>query len=548
MIHAGVGVFQNIEAASSISPAVASTGLANAVAVHHVRRRGDARPDWSCVPHRPERRFQRAAPTARADRRSARRRRTSRCSIRASGSRNRCAPPPIGPARSSTTASCSACRRSSRRDAHQQGDVDLNFDPTTRFALADEGDRPVFVDPSAIVPSTGAIATVGSRVSPAFQHVWAERSDLTLASKQVSINLKPVTANPRLQWDATYTLLDARETFSGFTSTAGNPFDVGRGPGLLGGRHTLLARRGTTFRSSTSCTSARVARVASGARYTPMIAGDVNGDGMLNDRAFIADPVVDARYGDWRRRCGRCCRARRRPSRRCLERQLNTLAARGSCQAPWTVNGGLIVKFNPQKIGLPKRATVTLTMQNPLALADLALHARDDLRGWGQNIPPDQNLLFVRGFDPSDAPVQVRGQSALRLDASAAVGDVRAAVHEPRRRARHRRAARAAAAHAAARRRPPATGHRSNGERADDVRHERDPESDVLHPAAERLAEAHARAGRQSRDVEPDVRDVHGLGVDAGRCVSRGAARATTAPARRTRVTSRRASAPSTIC
>jgi hypothetical protein len=63
------------------------------------------------------------------------------------------------------------------------------------------------------------------------------------------------------------------------------------------------------------------------------------------------------------------------------------------------VNGGVVVRFNPQKIGLPRRAALTLTLQNPLALADLALHPADRLRGWGQNVPPDQNLLFVRGFD-----------------------------------------------------------------------------------------------------------------------------------------------------
>ena len=48
---------------------------------------------------------------------------------------------------------------------------------------------------------------------------------------------------------------------------------------------------------------------------------------------------------------------------------------------------------------MPKRATVTLAIQNPLGLADLALHG-DDVHGWGQTIPPDQNLLYVRGFDP----------------------------------------------------------------------------------------------------------------------------------------------------
>jgi hypothetical protein len=141
-------------------------------------------------------------------------------------------------------------------------------------------------------------------------------------------------------------------------------------------------------------------QLSSGQRYTPMIAGDVNGDGVLNDRAFIADPsrVADVATAT----AMRALLANAIGSaRECLERQLNALAERGSCQAPSTANGALAVKFNPQKIGLPKRATVTLTLQNPLALADLALHGSGDIRGWGQNIAPDQNLLYVRGFDPA---------------------------------------------------------------------------------------------------------------------------------------------------
>jgi hypothetical protein len=57
-------------------------------------------------------------------------------------------------------------------------------------------------------------------------------------------------------------------------------------------------------------------------------------------------------------------------------------------------------KFNPAKIGLPKRATVMLSLFNPLGIADLALHGAANTRGWGQQIPPDENLLYVRGFDP----------------------------------------------------------------------------------------------------------------------------------------------------
>jgi hypothetical protein len=36
-----------------------------------------------------------------------------------------------------------------------------------------------------------------------------------------------------------------------------------------------------------------------------------------------------------------------------------------------------------------------------LALADLAINGSAHVHGWGQEVPPDQNLLFVRGFDPA---------------------------------------------------------------------------------------------------------------------------------------------------
>jgi hypothetical protein len=130
-----------------------------------------------------------------------------------------------------------------------------------------------------------------------------------------------------------------------------------------------------------------------------MIAGDVNGDGANNDRAFVVDPATarDAATADAMRRL---LENGATAARDCLHRQLGRLAARGSCQAPWTFANALQVKFNPRKIGLPKRATVSLQVLNPLGLADLALHGVANARGWGQRIPPDENLLFVRGFDP----------------------------------------------------------------------------------------------------------------------------------------------------
>jgi hypothetical protein len=128
-----------------------------------------------------------------------------------------------------------------------------------------------------------------------------------------------------------------------------------------------------------------------------MVGGDVNGDGFANDRAFVFAPA-DSALGASMRSLLDAASPR---VRNCIERQINTLATRGSCQAPWVATAVLQAKFNPAKLGLPKRATLGLTVQNPLGVADLLLHGDDELRGWGQAIPPDQNLLFVRGFDPA---------------------------------------------------------------------------------------------------------------------------------------------------
>ena len=131
----------------------------------------------------------------------------------------------------------------------------------------------MFADASAIVPATGNIALAASRVSSAYQHVAVQTSDLRVSSRQLSVNLKPVTANTRLKWDVTYTLLDARETVRGFTSTAGNPFVTYWSALPQAGRHTFSIIW-SDFPIFDVAHLTIVARATSGQRYTPLIAGD----------------------------------------------------------------------------------------------------------------------------------------------------------------------------------------------------------------------------------------------------------------------------------
>ena len=78
----------------------------------------------------------------------------------------------------------------------------------------------------------------------------------------------------------------------GFTSTVGDPFDVQWARGQGDWRHqvqfTLAYNILNTVRVSW------YERFQSGLPYTPIIQGDVNGDGYANDRAFIYDPTDTA--------------------------------------------------------------------------------------------------------------------------------------------------------------------------------------------------------------------------------------------------------------
>jgi hypothetical protein len=281
---------------------------------------------------------------------------------------------------------------------HQSSGVDLNLRRSPPFSLADEADRPIFADPSAIVPATGSIAGGAGRLTSDFARVWMQRSDLAIHSRELKLNVSPISANLRVKWDLTYTWLDVREQYRGFSSTAGDPFAVAWGIQPQTPRHTVDLRW-TDFPIFDLIYLTAVVRATSGQRFTPMIASDVNGDGAANDRAFVFDPgkSTDSLAGAMRALLATGAPA----ARACLSGQIGRLAARASCQAPWTVTNAVQLKLNPAKVGLPKRTTLALTVGNPIGILDLALHGAADTRGWGQQIPPDENLLFVRGFDPA---------------------------------------------------------------------------------------------------------------------------------------------------
>ena len=278
---------------------------------------------------------------------------------------------------------------------HQQRQFDLNFDPRVRFTL-DDG-RPVFVEPTSIVPTTGAIASRDARVSQEFARVSEIRSDLQSRTAQLSVRLSPITRSSNaFAWSAAYTYSRIDEQVSGFNNTAGNPALVQWSRSAQGPHQFNYNLRYTFFRAVTVSWNGTF---RSGSSFTPMIAGDVNGDGYSNDRALVPDPAhTDTAVATGMQQL--LARAPRR-TRDCLERQTGAISARNSCVGPWSSSASMNITLDRARFRVPQRAAVSFSLSNPLGAADLLLNGSGHLRGWGQNASPDPSLLYVRGFDPS---------------------------------------------------------------------------------------------------------------------------------------------------
>jgi hypothetical protein len=282
---------------------------------------------------------------------------------------------------------------------NQSSVVDRNFAGQPAFSLPDEHDRPVFVQETSIVPATGATAAQDARVSSRYARVNEQLSDLRSESYQGTIRISPMTFSTGFSWSAWYSHTVVREQFRGFTSTAGNPLDV------AWGRSATSPHQIGYSLSYNFLDFLRVSwfgQFRSGMRYTPMVAGDINGDGSSNDRAFVYDPASPAAAADPALADGisALLTSGSSSARDCLAKQVGSLAARNSCEGPWTSFATLSFSFNPIKVRMPQRATISFQLSNPLGAADLLLNGSENLRGWGQTPIPDQSLLYVRGFDP----------------------------------------------------------------------------------------------------------------------------------------------------
>lgn len=279
---------------------------------------------------------------------------------------------------------------------NQSGNLDLNFSGTPRFTLANEDGRPVYVRPSSIVPLTGAVAPQDSRKSTLFSRVTEFASDLRSESKQVSLRISPVRFNSNFSYGASYVYSDVREQVRGFGNTAGNPLLKEWARAQFNSRHQIVYNLGYNFFDWVRLNW--FGNFRSGSPFTPMVAGDVNGDGYSNDRAFI--PAASS--GVAAQGIQTLINTGSDQARECLAKQVGKVAGRNSCQGPWYTTANMSISLNPIKMHMPQRATISFSVSNPLGAADLLINGSDKLRGWGQPAFPDASLLYVRGFDPAN--------------------------------------------------------------------------------------------------------------------------------------------------
>ncbi len=298
------------------------------------------------------------------------------------------------------------------RGVTQTGSTDINLDTVPKFTLANEGNRAVYAPASAIVPATGAVSVLGSRLYPQFGVVSQIQSNLRSDTKQITFGLNGITTKGILL-NASYTLTSSFDQSQGFSqgavqgfggtagSTAGNPNISEWGRSDNARRHAILATITYPIKPVLELTA--IGRATSGSYFAPLVSGDINGDGRSNDRAFVFDPSNPALSGDTALVNGmtRLLANTSPRARDCLVSQMNKVAARSSCSSPWSPSLDLQANIRPTSFGLDRRLTISVITLNTLTGLDQLLHGSNNLHGWGQPSFPDRTLLYVRGFDPT---------------------------------------------------------------------------------------------------------------------------------------------------
>ncbi len=286
-------------------------------------------------------------------------------------------------------------------DLSQPGTVDVNFTGLPQFSLAAEGNRPVFVSTAAIDAASGTVSPTQARISPAFGRVGMRTSDLQGYGGQLTTTISPDVFKFRnrfaLYSSLSYTLQDSRRQYRGFDGAAfGDPRLTEWAPSNNDARHVVVLSGG--FNSAKTGTVTLFARAQSGLPFTPLVQGDVNGDGLGGDRAFIPNPalVSDTLLAS---QLHSLLANGSGTARRCVLDNLGQVAPRNGCRGPWTATLNLQWRppFPRRWVG---RVTPNVYFENVLGGVDQLVHGSNGLHGWGSQPIVDPVLLVPHAFDP----------------------------------------------------------------------------------------------------------------------------------------------------
>ena len=287
-------------------------------------------------------------------------------------------------------------------NVNNQSTIDLNLNRTPHFFLAGEG-RPFYAPQNAIVPSTGAISSGASRVSPEFATVSSILSDLRAYRAEFQASLSPPNPllNRRLSLNLTYSLNAGRNESRGNSrvGTTGDPYEKQWVP-ISNPMHSFrVTSSGRFWGFNFGLTT----NLYSGIPLTPLVNGDINGDGNTgNDRAFIPDPATTADTSLSRQLIELIGNAPG-AARKCLRSQLGRMAGANSCRTPWQARFDINASLTPPSgWSYSDRLRLTFNLSNANGGLVRALGLENTPLGQSPlSTNPNATLLYVTGFDPN---------------------------------------------------------------------------------------------------------------------------------------------------
>ncbi|HEY3935658.1 MAG TPA: carboxypeptidase regulatory-like domain-containing protein [Gemmatimonadales bacterium] len=303
--------------------------------------------------------------------------------------------------------------------------IDENLTQTPAFTLGNEANRQVYVNPSDIVPETGVIAPNAYRIDPLYGPVRDVLSDLHTRTAQFQATIAPPHAllHNKLQLSMTYVYnhTDREQRGmdgggfggpSGFSVVNGQFFSFGGSSFAIGGNPftkawvsgnqpthqivTTASLRAWWFNISTRLT------MFSGTPFTPSVAGDVNGDGLNDDLAFIPNPAT-THDPALAAQMTQLLAAAPAGARDCLMKQLGEIAGINSCTTQWQARLDLRIDWQPPRsFGFGDRLRLTTQMINTSGALVRLFGLENTALGRGAlSQTANSQLLYVTGFDPS---------------------------------------------------------------------------------------------------------------------------------------------------